>query len=429
MLGSRGDKMSGVFRATNQASQSYNQMSEMPQVSYLTLDGKYHVCGQDAVYYTDDSGTERFVEAGSCTDLTVDLYLTEDEWACLMPADDGYGPGFIVERFLGSLCESYEETPQDAQEQNMCVNGQEAQEDSDIETGKLDFPSLPMHEVSTEIENLTCVMDGERLWKDEVSIYWSESESDQDEELQLLGQTEMDHPNSQNHATRRGQRLCGADVSIYWSESDLDEELQLLGQTKMDHPNSQNHAAVKGQRLWKDEVSIYWSESDLDEELQLLGQTEVSMLYGWKKEDIYHLVVEKSTRLSRYDLYHGPVHYARSPSHHLIGSRGDSKERIVLEGEDCPEPSMPLHTMVPSGHHRKAVGKAAPRKKLQQASMYMYKMQLLNGSTIVKVCLACIGCSCWLLLLGLPRFCTVAIIGLQKFGKRAGKSRQGQLRW
>ncbi|XP_019622288.1 PREDICTED: uncharacterized protein LOC109468475 isoform X2 [Branchiostoma belcheri] len=420
MLGSRGDKMSGVFRATNQASQSYNQMSEMPQVSYLTLDGRYHVCGQDAVYYTDDSGTERFVEAGSCTDLTVDLYLTEDEWACLMPADDGYGPGFIVERFLGSLCESYEETPQDAQEQNMCVNGQETQEHSDMETGKWDFPSLPMHEFSTEIENLTCVMDGQRLWKDEVSIYWSES--DLDEELQLLGQTKMDHPNSQNHAAMKGQRLCGDEVSIYWSESDLDEELQLLGQTEMDHLNSPNDAAMKGQR-WGDEVSIYWSESDLDEELQLLEK--VSMLYGWKKEDIYRLVVEKSTRLSRYDLYHGPVHYARSPSHHLIGSRGDSKERIVLEGEDCPEPSM--HPMVQPGHYGKAIGKAAPRKKLLQASMY--KIQLLNGSTIVKVCLVCISCSCWLLLMGLPSFCTVVVIGLQKFGKRAGKSRQGQLRW
>ncbi|KAI8507564.1 hypothetical protein Bbelb_149440 [Branchiostoma belcheri] len=261
----------------------------MPRVSYLTLDGKYHVCGHDAVYYTDDSGTERFVEAGSCTDLTVDLYLTADEWACLMPADDGYGPGFIVERFLDSLCESYEETPQDAQEQNMCVNGQGTQENNDMETGKWDFPSLPMHEFSTEIENLTCVMDGQRLWKDE--------------------------------------------VSIYWSESDSDEELQLLGQTEMDHLNIPNHAAMKGQRLWKDEVSIYWSESDLDEELQLLEK--VSMLCGWKKEDIYRLVVEKSTRLSRYDLYHGPVHYARSPSHHLVGSRGDSKERIVLEGEDC----------------------------------------------------------------------------------------------
>ncbi|XP_078596776.1 uncharacterized protein LOC144873354 isoform X1 [Branchiostoma floridae x Branchiostoma japonicum] len=430
MLGSRGENMSEVYGETKQASESFLQMSEMPQVSFLTLDGKYHVCGQDAVYYTDDNGTERFVEGG-----TVDLYLTEDEWSCVMPIDDGYGPDFILKKYLECPCEVYEEIAQDAQEceEKVCV-----QDHDDMEAEKWNFPwfsAWSVEEFLDEMENLqkpkevnninsikatshTSQNDGEvskkfekdqphnqphvesqRMWEDGMTIYMSESDLDE----QLLGHAEGS----------LSQNLWEDGMAIYMSESDQDQQLQLLGQTE----------SSLSENLWEDGMTIYMSESDLDEQLQLLGHDEVPMLY--ESENIYHPVTKKATRLSRYDLHHGPDHNARSPSRPLIGSRGDSRGRIVLDW--CLlETSLLVYTTAGAGHQRKEVHKTTRKRRLQQTSMYI--KQPFSGVVFEKVCFPYICCSCWLLLMGLPSL-FILVIGLQKFGKCVGKSRQGQQRW
>ncbi|XP_078598812.1 uncharacterized protein LOC144874486 isoform X2 [Branchiostoma floridae x Branchiostoma japonicum] len=429
MLGSRSEKMSEVYREPKQALASFHQMSEMPQVSFLTLDGKYHVCGQDAVYYTDDNGTERFVEGG-----TVDLCLTEDEWGCVMPIDDGYGPDFILKKYLECPCEDYENIAQDVQEceEKVCV-----QDHEDLETGKWNFPCFSawsVEEFLDEIENLqkpkevnninsikatshTSENDGEvskkfekdqphnqphvesqRRWEDGMTIYMSESDLDE----QLLGHAEGS----------LSQNLWEDGMTIYMSESDQDQQLQLLGQTE----------SSLSENLWEDGMSIYMSESDLDAQLQLLGHNEVPMLY--ESENIYHPVTKKSTRLSRYDLHHGPDHNARSPSRPLIGSRGDSKGRIVLDW--CLlETSLLVYTTAGTGHQRKEVHKTTRKRRLQQTSMYI---KPFSGVVFDKVCFTYICCSCWLLLMGLPSLFTL-VIGLQKFGKCVGKSLRGQQHW
>ncbi|XP_035692125.1 uncharacterized protein LOC118426702 isoform X1 [Branchiostoma floridae] len=477
MLGSRGKNMSEVYGETKQASESFLQMSEMPQVSFLTLDGKYHVCGQDAVYYTDDNGTERFVEGG-----TVDLCLTEDEWGRVMPIDDGYGPDFILKKYLE--CEVYEEIAQDAQEceEKVCV-----QDHDDMEAGKWNFPwfsAWSVEEFLDEMENLqkpkevnninsikatshTPQNDGEvskqfkkyqphnqphvesqRMWEDGMTIYMSESDLDQ----QLLGHAEG----------TLSQNLWEDGMSIYMSESDLDKQLQLLGHDEgslsqnlcedgMTNYTSESdgwtiytsesdgwtiyasesdldkqlqfvgHAEGSlSQNLWEDGMTIYMSGSDQDQQLQLLGQTEVPMLY--ESENIYHPVTKKATRLSRYDLHHGPDHNARSPSRPLIGSRGDSKGRIVLDW--CLlETSLLVYTTAGAGHQRKEVHKTTRKRRLQQTSMYI--KQPFSGVVFEKVCFPYICCSCWLLLMGLPSLFTL-VFGLQKFGKCVGKGQQGQ---
>ncbi|XP_035692083.1 uncharacterized protein LOC118426668 isoform X2 [Branchiostoma floridae] len=456
--------MSEVYCETKQASGSFHPMSEMHQVSYLTLDGKYHVCGQDAVYYTDDNGTERFVEGG-----TVDLCLTEDEWGCVMPIDDGYGPDFILKKYLECPCEYYEEIEQDVQEceETMCV-----QDHDDIEAGKWNFPwfsAWSVEEFLDEMENLqkpkevnnidsikatshTSQNDGEvskkfekdqphnqphvesqRMWEDGMTIYMSESdldeqllghaegtlsqnlwedgmsiymlESDLDKQLQLLGHDEGS----------LSQNLWEDGMTIYMCESDQDQQLQLLGQTE----------SSLSENLWEDGMTIYMLESDLDEQLQLLGHDEVPMLHVRESENVYSPVMKTATRLSRYDLHHGPDHIAHSPSRPLIGSRGDSKERIVLDREDCLEAPLPVYTITGARHQRK-VHKADPQRRLQQAAMY--KRQSFSLKIFDKVCFTYICCSCWLLLMGLPSLFTL-VIGLQKFGKCVGKSQQGQQRW
>eukprot|EP00058_Branchiostoma_floridae_P011226 XP_002596714.1 hypothetical protein BRAFLDRAFT_78386 [Branchiostoma floridae] len=506
--------MSEVYCETKQASGSFHPMSEMHQVSYLTLDGKYHVCGQDAVYYTDDNGTERFVEGG-----TVDLCLTEDEWGCVMPIDDGYGPDFILKKYLECPCEYYEEIEQDVQEceETMCV-----QDHDDIEAGKWNFPwfsAWSVEEFLDEMENLqkpkevnnidsikatshTSQNDGEvskkfekdqphnqphvesqRMWEDGMTIYMSESDLDE----QLLGHAEGS----------LSQNLCEDDMSIYmsesdgwtnytsesdgwtnytsesdgwtiytsesdgytiytsesdgWtiytSESDLDEQLQFLGHDEgslsqnlwedgmtiyMSESDQDQQLQLLGQtesslseNLWEDGMTIYMLESDLDEQLQLLGHDEVPMLHVRESENVYSPVMKTATRLSRYDLHHGPDHIAHSPSRPLIGSRGDSKERIVLDREDCLEAPLPVYTITGARHQRK-VHKADPQRRLQQAAMY--KRQSFSLKIFDKVCFTYICCSCWLLLMGLPSLFTL-VIGLQKFGKCVGKSQQGQQRW
>eukprot|EP00058_Branchiostoma_floridae_P015345 XP_002600833.1 hypothetical protein BRAFLDRAFT_121125 [Branchiostoma floridae] len=441
--------MSEVYGETKQASESFLQMSEMPKVSFLTLDGKYHVCGQDAVYYTDDNGTERFVEGG-----TVDLCLTEDEWGCVMPIDDGYGPDFILKKYLECSCEVYEEIEQDVQEQceeKVCVQGHD-----DMEAGKWNFPwfsAWSVEEFLDEMENLqkpkevnninsikatshTSQNDGDvskkfekdqphnqphvesqRVWEDGVTIYMSESdldeqllghaegtlsenlwedgmsiymsESDLDKQLQLLGHDEG----------FLSQNLWKDGMTIYMSESDQDQQLQLLGQAE----------SSLSENLWEDGMTIYMSESDLDDQLQLLGHDEAPMLY--ESENIYHPVTKKATRLSRYDLHHGPDHNARSPSRPLIRSRGDSKGRIVLDW--CLlETSLLVYTTAGAGHQRKEVHKTTRKRRLQQTSMYI--KQPFSGVVFDKVCFPYICCSCWLLLMGLPSLFTL-VFGLQKF--------------
>ncbi|XP_078598862.1 uncharacterized protein LOC144874513 isoform X3 [Branchiostoma floridae x Branchiostoma japonicum] len=474
--------MSEVYCETKQASGSFHQMSEMHQVSYLTLDGKYHVCGQDAVYYTDDNGTERFVEGG-----TVDLCLTEDEWGCVMPIDDGYGPDFILRKYLECPCEDYEQIEQDVQEceEKVCV-----QDHDYMEVGKWNFPwfsAWSVEEFLDEMENLqkpkevnninsikatshTSQNDGEvsklfekdrphnqphvesqRMWEDGMTIYMSESdldeqllghaegslsqnlcedgmtnytsesdgwtiytsendgwtiytsESDLDQQLQFLG-----HPEGS-----LSQNLWEDGMTIYMSESDQDQQLQLLGQAE----------SSLSENMWEDGMTIYMSESDLDKQLQLLGHDEVPMLY--ESENLYHPVTKKATRLSRYDLHHGPDHDARSPSRPLIGSRGDSRGRIVLDW--CLlETSLLVHTTAGAGHQRKEVHKTTRKRRLQQTSMYI--KQPFSGVVFDKVCFTYICCSCWLLLMGLPSLFTL-VFGLQKFGKCVGKSRQGQHHW
>ncbi|XP_035692197.1 uncharacterized protein LOC118426749 isoform X2 [Branchiostoma floridae] len=430
MLGFRSEKMSEVYREPKQALAGFHQMLEMPQVSFLTLDGKYHVCGQDAVYYTDDNGTERFVEGG-----TVDLCLTEDEWGCVMPIDDGYGPDFILKKYLECPCEDYEEIEQDVPEyeEKVCV-----QDHDDMEAGKWNFPwfsAWSVEEFLDEMENLqkpkevnninsikatshTSQNNGEvskkfekdrphnqphvesqRMWEDGMTIYMSESDLDE----QLLGHAEGS----------LSQNLWEDGMTIYMCESDQDQQLQLLGQTK----------SSLSENLLEDGMTIYMSESDLDEQLQLLGHNEVPMLY--ESENLYHPVTKKATRLSRYDLHHGPDHDARSPSRPLIGSRGDSRGRIVLDW--CLlETSLLVYTTAGAGQQRKEVHKTTRKRRLQQTSMYI--KQPFSGVVFEKVCFTYICCSCWLLLMGLPSLFTL-VFGLQKFGKCVGKSRQGQQRW
>eukprot|EP00058_Branchiostoma_floridae_P011248 XP_002596736.1 hypothetical protein BRAFLDRAFT_101702 [Branchiostoma floridae] len=454
------------------------------------MDGKYHVCGQDAVYYTDDNGTERFVEGG-----TVDLCLTEDEWGCVMPIDDGYGPDFILKKYLECPCEDYEEIEQDVPEyeEKVCV-----QDHDDMEAGKWNFPwfsAWSVEEFLDEMENLqkpkevnninsikatshTSQNNGEvskkfekdrphnqphvesqRMWEDGMTIYMSESdldeqllghaegtlsenlwedgmsiymsESDLDKQLQLLGHDEGS----------LSQNLCEDGMSIYmsesdgWtnytSESDLDEQLQFLGHAEgslsqnlwedgmtiyMCESDQDQQLQLLGQtksslseNLLEDGMTIYMSESDLDEQLQLLGHNEVPMLY--ESENLYHPVTKKATRLSRYDLHHGPDHDARSPSRPLIGSRGDSRGRIVLDW--CLlETSLLVYTTAGAGQQRKEVHKTTRKRRLQQTSMYI--KQPFSGVVFEKVCFTYICCSCWLLLMGLPSLFTL-VFGLQKF--------------
>ncbi|XP_078598861.1 uncharacterized protein LOC144874513 isoform X2 [Branchiostoma floridae x Branchiostoma japonicum] len=506
--------MSEVYCETKQASGSFHQMSEMHQVSYLTLDGKYHVCGQDAVYYTDDNGTERFVEGG-----TVDLCLTEDEWGCVMPIDDGYGPDFILRKYLECPCEDYEQIEQDVQEceEKVCV-----QDHDYMEVGKWNFPwfsAWSVEEFLDEMENLqkpkevnninsikatshTSQNDGEvsklfekdrphnqphvesqRMWEDGMTIYMSESdldeqllghaegtlsqnlwedgmsiymsESDLDEQLQLLGHDEgsLSQNLCEDGMTNYTSESDGWTIytsendgwTIYTSESDLDQQLQFLGHPEgslsqnlwedgmtiyMSESDQDQQLQLLGQaesslseNMWEDGMTIYMSESDLDKQLQLLGHDEVPMLY--ESENLYHPVTKKATRLSRYDLHHGPDHDARSPSRPLIGSRGDSRGRIVLDW--CLlETSLLVHTTAGAGHQRKEVHKTTRKRRLQQTSMYI--KQPFSGVVFDKVCFTYICCSCWLLLMGLPSLFTL-VFGLQKFGKCVGKSRQGQHHW
>ncbi|CAH1230972.1 Hypp359 [Branchiostoma lanceolatum] len=359
MLDSRDDKISGIFRDT---SASYNKMSEMPQVSFLTLDGKYHVRGQDAVYYTDDNGTERFVEGGASNGLTVDLYLTEEEWACVLPTDDGYGPDFILRKYIDGLCDHNEEIASvEAQEceDKMCVNGEETPEHNDMDIGKWNFPCVSAWSIEEFLESFCSVSR---------------------EILQRPKEVNHHHKETSHTSQNKGELMSA--------------------QFEKDHPDSQDD---ESQRWWGDDQTIYMSESDLDEQLQLLGH-------------------DKVPRLSRYDLHHGPVHDDRSPSRPLIGSRGDSKERIVLDGEDSLETSLPLYTIAGAGHNGKGVQKAAPKAKLLRASVY--KKQSLSVVIVDKICFTYIGFSCWLLLMGLPSLCTIAD-GLQKFGKRGEKAVRG----
>ncbi|XP_035692126.1 uncharacterized protein LOC118426702 isoform X2 [Branchiostoma floridae] len=393
MLGSRGKNMSEVYGETKQASESFLQMSEMPQVSFLTLDGKYHVCGQDAVYYTDDNGTERFVEGG-----TVDLCLTEDEWGRVMPIDDGYGPDFILKKYLE--CEVYEEIAQDAQEceEKVCV-----QDHDDMEAGKWNFPwfsAWSVEEFLDEMENLQKPKEVNNINSIKATSHTPQNDGEVSKQFKKY------QPHNQPHV--ESQRMWEDGMTIYMSESDLDQ--QLLGHAE----------GTLSQNLWEDGMSIYMSESDLDKQLQLLGHDEVPMLY--ESENIYHPVTKKATRLSRYDLHHGPDHNARSPSRPLIGSRGDSKGRIVLDW--CLlETSLLVYTTAGAGHQRKEVHKTTRKRRLQQTSMYI--KQPFSGVVFEKVCFPYICCSCWLLLMGLPSLFTL-VFGLQKFGKCVGKGQQGQ---
>ncbi|XP_066291889.1 uncharacterized protein [Branchiostoma lanceolatum] len=333
------------------------------QVSFLTLDGKYHVRGQDAVYYTDSNGTERFVEGGASNGLTVDLYLTEEEWACVLPTDDGYGPDFILRKYIDGLCDHNEEIASvEAQEceDKMCVNGEEVPEHNDMETGKWNFPCVSAWSIEEFLESL---VSGEILQKPKGVNH---------------------HHKETSHTPQNNGELMSA-------------------QFEKDHPDSQEHVP-ESQRWWGDGQTIYMSESDLDEQLQLLGHDEFS------------------TRLSRFDRHYRPDHDARSPSRPLIGSRGDSKERIVLDDENRSEKSLPVYTIAGAGHHGKGVQKATPKRKLLQASMY--KKQSFSAVIIDKVCFTYIGCSCWFLLMGLPSLCTIAD-GLQKFGKHGEKAARG----
>ncbi|XP_035692127.1 uncharacterized protein LOC118426702 isoform X3 [Branchiostoma floridae] len=393
MLGSRGKNMSEVYGETKQASESFLQMSEMPQVSFLTLDGKYHVCGQDAVYYTDDNGTERFVEGG-----TVDLCLTEDEWGRVMPIDDGYGPDFILKKYLE--CEVYEEIAQDAQEceEKVCV-----QDHDDMEAGKWNFPwfsAWSVEEFLDEMENLQKPKEVNNINSIKATSHTPQNDGEVSKQFKKY------QPHNQPHV--ESQRMWEDGMTIYMSESDLDQ--QLLGHAE----------GSLSQNLWEDGMTIYMSGSDQDQQLQLLGQTEVPMLY--ESENIYHPVTKKATRLSRYDLHHGPDHNARSPSRPLIGSRGDSKGRIVLDW--CLlETSLLVYTTAGAGHQRKEVHKTTRKRRLQQTSMYI--KQPFSGVVFEKVCFPYICCSCWLLLMGLPSLFTL-VFGLQKFGKCVGKGQQGQ---
>ncbi|XP_078600381.1 uncharacterized protein LOC144875330 isoform X2 [Branchiostoma floridae x Branchiostoma japonicum] len=170
MLGSRGENMSEVYGGTNQASESFLQMSEMHQVSFLTLG-------------------------------TLSQNLCEDGMTTYTSESDGW-----------TICDASES---DLDEQLQFVGHAEGSLSQNLwEDGMTIYMSGSDQDQQLQLLGQTESSLSENLWEDGMTIYMSES--DLDEQLQFLGHDEApmlyESDNIYHPVTKKATRLSRYDL-------------------------------------------------------------------------------------------------------------------------------------------------------------------------------------------------------------------------
>ncbi|XP_078670297.1 uncharacterized protein LOC144910748 [Branchiostoma floridae x Branchiostoma belcheri] len=447
----------------------------------LLVDG-LQINEEDSLYFSDSEDEELFMEnTGLNSHTTVTVPLTQ-EWMSELESnvDDGYGPYFILEKFLESLPE-YKTEVADELDREQDVEGLALQCDpgtghnrmsctyqcsettgetvakhiSDADIPEIGIPSegvllgnieqnttgfrtkgaglLPLNKVDLEGfmgQEKPVLRDdpGTEAWQcltrsQAGSIYYSEEEDWMSEGLgHYIGGPDGDnmeerlahHISSVPNGQQPDRNREGDPSEVPDEQSDCSAEeasycylLEVTQQYPLD--------------LFEVDQQ---SGSGTEEVFSLLDPFEVPMVAKWQNSNPEHEAgVVK--RLSRYDLFYGPTHRARSPSCPLIGERGDSRERSPI-CSDTSEVCVLVHN-ASQCHKGKHNGVRATRRTAIQTVTWKTHCSISNRTPCTVNPL--LSCPCWLLLMGLPSLVTAMIDARQKLGKLLEKSPQGQPHW
>ncbi|KAI8501132.1 hypothetical protein Bbelb_212270 [Branchiostoma belcheri] len=344
---------------------------------------------EDDLYFSDEEEEDIYMEKTPCNNHTTVFPLTL-QWVSRFRAsvDDDCGPDLILRKFLTSLsdCEN-RVNPYDTfaacdttglnehqllNDSWVCLSRSEVgtiyesdgEEWTDEETGQTESET-PHNKLVTcdvamaeEIHQLHALDTGVYLPRIEVgTIYESDSEGwTTDEETDV-------------HSIKKRLAVCTSSVPLPQVQSHCaaEEGFQIMDPTEMDQQSNfaregmiqildpfeidqQSDFATEMVQLL-DPMESYCNteviqlldpmESDPDqqsycgteEEFHLLDPVEVPVLYVWG-EGIFVPKAVTTKRLSRYELHYGPTHCARSPSRPMIGARGDSRERSLVNSDD-----------------------------------------------------------------------------------------------
>ncbi|XP_019615625.1 PREDICTED: uncharacterized protein LOC109463310 [Branchiostoma belcheri] len=463
-----------------------NKIMERNQVQEhrLLVDGLQ--MAEDDLYFSDEEEEDIYMEKTPRNNHTTVFPLTL-QWVCRFRAsvDDDCGPDLILRKFLTSLsdCEN-RVNPYDTfaacdttglnehqllndlnNDSWVCLSRSkvgtiyesDGEEWTDEETGQTESET-PHNKLVTcdvamaeEIHQLHALDTGVYLPRIEVgTIYESDSEewtTDEETDVHSIEErlavctSSVPLPQVQSHcAAEEGFQIM--DPTEIDQQSDFAREgmIQILDPFEIDQQsdfatemvqlldpmesycNTEVIQLLDPMESDPDQHSYCGTEEDL--EFHLLDPVEVPVLYVWG-EGIFVPKAVTTKRLSRYELHYGPTHCARSPSRPMIGARGDSRERSLVNSDDPELPSLP--NLAPECHQVKATAARTTRGSGVKTAAPKTHCCSFHRDPIGN--LPSPGCPWWLLLMGLPIFFTVTVTVVRKLGKPVEKSQQGQSHW
>ncbi|CAH1269648.1 Hypp4224 [Branchiostoma lanceolatum] len=422
---------------------NHTTMVPMAQ-GFYTENPYYNNTSTTVVPITQEFYTENLYYGNTSTTV---VPLTQ-EWVSRLQTNmnDGYGPSMIMEKFLTSLPECESETPayQDGsvQECNPEVGENEMSSASkscnksdqmtrseitkpevappgdirqDCSNDSVKCPACPSQYNNNtgdvqrglqeaDLHNHLDIDDWIILLGSEAgSLYYSDDEEETLEEMTGY----RVRPDGDSMEERQAFPTSSVQDGLVHKLSDYTTtEIKLL-----DHLSDRSSEDLEEIQLLDSIDSELDDQSDgTEEKFQLLDAVEIPGPCVCQNSVPEHKVVT-TNRLSRYDLYHGPTHHARSPSCPLIGARGNSRERSMYSEDTADHKVNDVAVRTTKG---KTVKPAAHKRHCNRSHV----------ASLVNPPLP--GCPCWLLLMGLASVLLATIDVKQKLGKLLGKSCQGQ---